>query len=111
MSSRPAELSLAYLCQLLRDEGLLSEEQVRELRIREPYLRQKLAKEHASTTQRYRVSPVEVVLALDLTMADGRRLTEDRVAEVLAKETTLPYTNLDPLKLYDKLVTETISRA
>ena len=111
MSILPAELSTSYLVDLLLAQKLIDQEQARRARLRESFLRQKLLSERGGAQSRYRVSPIEVLAALELTMPDGRRLSEDRIVETLAAEVGIPYYKIDPLKLDGKLVTETLSRA
>ncbi len=113
VEGRPRELVLAWVLNLLQEQGLLTEEQIRLVKIRESTLRQRilLDKEVPGGRARYQVSPVEVVAAAELQGSDGRRLNEDRIMEVLAAKVGMPFMKIDPLKLDARLVTDTFSRA
>ncbi len=95
--------------------GLLSEEQVLEIQIKEGTQRQRLIREagfRQGGRQRYDVYPSEVLASFKLPVQGEKNavLTEDRIAKVLAEESGLPYLKIDPLKLDMKLIASVLSR-
>ncbi|PIW01788.1 MAG: type II secretion system protein E [Deltaproteobacteria bacterium CG17_big_fil_post_rev_8_21_14_2_50_63_7] len=112
MSIAPADLNIPFLCTALEKHNLITDTQSREIKVKEGAVRARLLKDLGSSSQRVRtvISAVDVLVALELQMPDGRRLSEDRIREVVASEANLPYLKVDPLKLDAKLITETFSR-
>lgn len=112
MTSR--EYTVEFLADLLLREDQVSERQrddvVRnEQSIRKRILRQKAASMRARQV-RYEVSPVEVVAAAGFNTPTGLPLSEDRVMITLAEFSGYEYFKLDPLKLNESLITQTMSR-
>ncbi|NMB75985.1 MAG: Flp pilus assembly complex ATPase component TadA [Myxococcales bacterium] len=108
-------LDFASLCSLMVKRGLLSEEQVLEIQIKEGAQRQRLIREagfRQGGRQRYDVYPSEVLASFKLPVQGEKNavLTEDRIAKVLAEESGLPYLKIDPLKLDMKLIASVLSR-
>ncbi len=110
------DYTVPALTELLVREGWLTDRQqadiVRNERaIRERLLRKRATEAASRQTAVYEVSPVEVLAASGITAVDGRALSEDRLTEFLARLAGLPYIKLDPLKLDERLITDTMSRA
>jgi general secretion pathway protein E len=110
------DYTVPALAELLVREGWLTDRQqadiVRNERaIRERLLRKRASEAAARQTTVYEVSPVEVLANSGITAVDGRALNEDRLTEFLAGLAGLPYIKLDPLKLDERLITDTMSRA
>jgi len=107
---------LRDLCNLLVERGLLSEQQVREVLVKESTQRQRLLHERRLNTpsgrHRVQVSDVEVLASFDLPLQNEKnaRLDEDRLAKLLAEMAGFTYKKVDPLKLDMKLVTSVFSR-
>jgi general secretion pathway protein E len=53
--------------------------------------------------------PAGLLASFGFTSSDGKRLTEDRITEHLAKKHGLPYVKIDPLKLDAQVITSTLS--
>ncbi len=100
------------LCALLLERGLLQEDQVREVLVKEAAQRQRLLKASGAGRRRLEVSAPEVLASFNLPVSGekGRVLDEDRIAQVVAQEAGLPYKKIDPLKLDMKLITSQLSR-
>jgi general secretion pathway protein E len=110
------DYNVAYLAQLLAQAGLLNERQVadvikNEKAMRERILRKRVQGAGARLNHQFDVTPVEVIAAAGFHAGDGRTLSEDRLTEFLAQLTRLPYLKLDPLKLNERFIAETMSRA
>jgi general secretion pathway protein E len=108
-------LDMQSLCALMLERGLLREDQVREVLVKEGAQRQRLLKgggKGAGGRRRLEVSAPEVLASFDLPVEGekGKVLNEDRIAQVVAKEAGLPYKKIDPLKLDMKLITSLLSR-
>jgi general secretion pathway protein E len=113
---RPA-LSLAELCELLVERGLVEAEAARDLQARTATLRSRVVRERVGAVRsqaatRYEPSPAEIVAAARLPHPTRRdqRLDEDAIAECLAKAADRPYRKLDPLALDTNLITAALSR-
>ena len=108
-------LTLELLLELLAERGLLRPRQVKEIRTRAPMRQAVLENEKQRAlagwaTGAYRVSPVELVAAFEMTTPQGQPLDEDRLQETVAEAVGLPYEKIDPLKLDSRLITGTLSR-
>ncbi len=109
------EYTVEWLADLLVREGSLSDRQrsdvVRnEKSLRQKILRKKVADAQARRMPQYTVSPAEVIASAAFNAVDGKPLTEDHIMQALATFVGLPYLKLDPLKLNERLITETMSR-
>ncbi len=107
------DYTVEWLAALLVREGQLAERQQADVVRNEPALRRKILRKKVSETRaraQYVVSPVEVIASAAFDRPDGRPLTEDRIMRTLAAEVGLPYVKVDPLKLNERLITETMSR-
>ena len=118
---------LNRLLDLLHAEGMITPEQRREVQGRAPLARNKLLAEKRTQAARsgrkrrsgIEVSDAELIASFALPMrADrpgakpgqpARVVTEDVIAEVMAKNAGMPYEHLDPLKLDFAFVTRAIS--
>jgi general secretion pathway protein E len=107
-------LDMQSLCALMLERGLLQEDQVREVLVKEGAQRQRLLKGSGGGGGRRRleVSAPEVLASFNLpvTGEKGSVLNEDRIAQVVAKEAGFRYKKIDPLKLDMKLITSLLSR-
>jgi len=103
--------------ELLRDAGLLTAQQSKDIESRETTLKSRVLKERVGSVRsqaaaRYEVSPAEIVAAASLPHAEKehRRLDEDAIAELLATKAELRYMKIDPLRLDNDLIVKTLSR-
>ncbi len=110
-------LGLGELLELLVKYELLSEAQCRDVEARSTTLRSRVLKDRVGSVRsqaaaRYEVTPAEIVAAaaLPLPKHGHRRLDEDGVAQVLAKDSGTPYLKIDPLRVDNDLVVKTVSR-
>jgi general secretion pathway protein E len=118
MSARPTrrDYTLQVFSDALVQAGLLSAEQQAEVIRAEPVLRERIFRRRMAEVAgrragSYEVSPVEVLASQGYTCPDQRPLSEDRLMEFLAQWTGLQAFKLDPLKLNERLITDTMSRA
>jgi general secretion pathway protein E len=112
-----AALALPELCELLQRAQLLAAGQVRDIEARATTLKSRVLKERVGSVRsqaaaRYEVSPAEIVSAAALPhpQRPHRRIDEDAIAELLAREAQVPYRKIDPLRLDNALITKTLSR-
>jgi general secretion pathway protein E len=113
------KLTTDLLSDILIKAGKLTAEQGREIKLKQDVQRMKLLKARGETLHRGRVrledevSAIEVAASLNLEVpgAPGLVLTEDLMAEVLARHTGLSFVKIDPLKLNPEVVTQILSRA
>jgi general secretion pathway protein E len=110
-------ITLQELLELLRDAGLLTPQQSKDIESRETTLKSRVLKERVGSVRsqaaaRYEVSPAEIVAAASLPHAEKehRRLDEDAIAELLAARADLRYMKIDPLRLDNDLIVKTLSR-
>jgi len=111
-------LSLGELLELLARAGLLDAQQCadiesRTITLRSQVLKDKVGSVRSQAAARYDVSPAEIVAAAALPHASTprRRLDEEAIAQAIAEAALYPYEKIDPLKLDNKLITSTFSRA
>ncbi|WP_095985881.1 GspE/PulE family protein [Cystobacter fuscus] len=108
------DFSLSFVLDALVTQRVLTAEQAQNILAREQAARARVLKNQGVTgkdTTRYDVSPVEIVAAFQVPLADGRGvLDEDRVTEITARAAGIPYKKVDPLKLDMALATRTVSR-
>jgi general secretion pathway protein E len=110
-------LSLAELCELLVERGLLAAEAAKDLQSRTATLKSRVLRERVGAVRsqaatRYEPSPAELVAAAHLPnpKRPDQRLDEDAIAECLARAADRPYRKLDPLELDSNLITSSLSR-
>lgn len=111
----PSEYTVDFLARLLCDAGLMTEGQRLEVLRRENVLRERLMRERTRDPRIRRllhvnITPAEIITAAGLHSPDRRTLNEDRIMETLGAAVGLPWEKIDPLKLNEKLITETMSR-
>jgi general secretion pathway protein E len=107
------DFNLAFVINALVRVNALTEEQKREIILKEGAQRALIAKERGgSESARYQVSPVEIIASLGLPLIGkpGRMLDEELVTEVAARAARVPYRKIDPLKLDMALITRSLSR-
>jgi general secretion pathway protein E len=113
-----ATLTLDYLCGVLERAGLITNEQRREALARGDVAHARLLRQR-STGPRKRgasigegVHPAEVVVSMGLGQGGDDRypLTERIVMQALAQHFSVPFVDLDPLKIDAKLAPQLLSR-
>ncbi len=112
---KPIRYTVEYLLDLLLSRDLLTKQQARQVREQESSVRTKILKKQVSKqgqqrSQRYQVSPDEVVAHFQFTSPDGRVLDEDRIARAVADDAGVAYHRPDPLDIDMELMAGTISR-
>jgi general secretion pathway protein E len=116
--SETRELTVESIAHLLKQRGLLSAAQVKDLLARGKAQQTRLASLHHPGALRRghpvaeAVSPAEVIASFNLEICDapGSYLTEDVITEVVADKLGIPYLKIDPLKLNLDVVTAHIPR-
>jgi general secretion pathway protein E len=113
-SRSKTDFSLSFVLEALVSQRILTAEQAQNILTREPAARARVLKNQGivgKDAARYEVSPVELVAAFQVPLADGRGvLDEDRLTELAARAAGIPYKKVDPLKLDMALATRTVSR-
>ncbi|MCP3060763.1 GspE/PulE family protein [Myxococcus sp. K38C18041901] len=109
------DFTTLFVLEALVGQGLLTPQQAQEVLAKESAARARVLKAQTAASgkdaARYDVSPVEVVAAFQVPLANGRGvLDEDRVTEAAARASGLTYRKIDPLKLDMGLATRTVSR-
>jgi general secretion pathway protein E len=106
------------VCNILLQEGLISEEQKREIFKKKDGIIRRLenirSMQHASHRSRsriiYPITIIDVIASLELERADdpSRPLDEEAIFQALSRHWKIPYKKIDPLKLDLNLVTTTV---
>ena len=113
-SRSKTDFSLPFVLDALVTQRVLTADQAQNILTREPAARARVLKNQGVTGKdaaRYEVSPVEIVAAFQVPLADGRgSLDEDRVTEIAARAAGIVYKKVDPLKIDMALATRTVSR-
>ena len=106
------DFSLAFVVKALHQARAINLEQAKTLISREALLHARVLKENGGDTQKYDVSPVELVAAhrLPVTGRPTEVLDQDRITVVAAEAAGVPYHKIDPLKLDMPLITQMLSR-
>lgn len=107
------DFTTAFVVRALVEQGLLTAVQGADLVAKEPQARARILKAQAAGKDgaRYEVSPIEIVAAFEVPLAQGRGvLDQDRVAEAAARLAGVGYRKIDPLKLDMALATRTVSK-
>jgi len=109
------DFTTLFVLEALVGQGLLTPQQAQDVLARESAARARVLKSQTAAAgkdaARYDVSPVEVVAAFQVPLANGRGLLdEDRVTEAAARAAGMAYRKIDPLRLDMTLATRTVSR-
>ncbi len=112
------DFTLQYVCELLYQENLLTQEQTQFIHKRQTALAAEIRVSLARSGQGrkksfYEVHPPEIIAnaRIPLQGKNERYLGEDQIMEVIAKSLDFPYQKLDPVKLDAEFSTHIISRA
>lgn len=100
---------LNNLLDVLVKSGTLTQDQSQTIRIRHAVIRATIKKEKA-TQPRYEPSAVEIVMHSGAKCANGDALDEEKIVELWANASNVPYLRIDPLRLDQKLITDTFSQ-
>ncbi len=105
---------------ILSSAGVLSEEQIEEIRSKEEVVRLKILKARGSAGSGGRrgrqaqseVSIVEIIESMNLQIPNNgnTQITEEVIMKAVAKHFKMPFVKIDPLKLDTDIVTKIISR-
>ncbi len=113
-SRSKTDYTLSFVLEALVSQRVLTAEQAQNILAREQAARARVLKNQGvvgKDAARYEVSPVEIVAAFQVPLADGRgTLDEDRISEMAARAAGINYKKVDPLKLDMALATRTVSR-
>ena len=101
--------ALLELLDILTRENVIALEQAQMIRVRQGVIRALIKKDKVAQP-RYEPSPVEIVMASGAVAADGSALEEEKIVEIWAHATGVTYLRIDPLRLDQKLITETFSQ-
>ncbi len=113
------DLSIKYVTGLLKEKGLLTDVQIKEIAITGETHRARLIKQlERDTVQKnfqaikITVSSAEVIASYEFELPGkpGKALNEDHITEIIAKDLGMEYLKIDPLKLNLDIVTANISR-
>lgn len=115
MTLRAHDYTVRFLADALVNAGLLATRQRDDVVRNADALKQKILRRRMNQVQlrrmeQYTVSPVEVLADAGFQAPDGTALTEDRLMQFLADYVDVEHTKLDPLKLNERFITETMSR-
>jgi general secretion pathway protein E len=105
---KPAELTVAYLGDLLRQAGFIEDQQRAELESLDRQTRRTMGKARSEDAP----SPFKVVASLNLQDATGQgtRIDDFLLARLVAEDAGLEFFKIDPLKLDIEFVESKISR-
>ena len=113
-SRSKTDFTLAFVLEALVAQRVLTADQAQNIATREQAARARVLKNQGivgKDAARYEVSPVEIVAAFQVPLADGRgMLDEDKISELVARAAGIAYKKVDPLKLDMALATRTVSR-
>ena len=101
--------ALLELLDILTRENVIALEQAQMIHIQQNVIRALIKKDKVAQP-RYEPSPVEIVMASGAVAADGSALEEEKIVEIWAHATGVTYLRIDPLRLDQKLITETFSQ-
>ncbi|NOZ84778.1 MAG: Flp pilus assembly complex ATPase component [Deltaproteobacteria bacterium] len=111
------KLTSEDLINILLGKGLISEDQAKDIRVKEGQQRARVLRAKATSLAarrrlNYEVTPAELIASFRLKSPGkhGELLDEDKLTKLVAEELGFPYRKIDPLKLDMKLITSTISR-
>jgi len=114
----PKKLDLESIAHLLRHQGLVTQEQLKDILAKGKTQETRLfTLSQAGASRRVHpgaetISPAEVIASLNLEISGkpGKLLTEDAITEAVAGAVQMPYLKIDPLKLNLDVVTAHIPR-
>jgi general secretion pathway protein E len=113
-SRSKTDFTLSFVLEALVAQRVLTSDQAQNILAREQAARARVLKNQGvvgKDAARYEVSPVEIVAAFQVPLADNRgMLDEDRISELSARAANIAYRKIDPLKLDMALATRTVSR-
>jgi general secretion pathway protein E len=113
-------MSLAFICDCLCNQGLLSEKDRARIQEEAPQREAKLEREKTlkkAPNQKEGfpngVTPLDVIASMHLPAAGNQaeRLTEEKILQAVAAHTGISYKKIDPLELDLEIVTKTIPRS
>jgi len=115
LPSHAGAFTVAYVLDALLERGLVTAEQAEEALRREAVQRAVVLRDKdrlglRSGASAYTVTPIELLATLRLPSAQGFELDEDRITEAVAAHVGLPYEKIDPTRLDQKWITQTLSR-
>src|SRR5512137_2196712 len=103
------------LLEILFDQGLLDEDQIRNIKSREALQRSKILKSKTQGTRHNIVdqsfiSRIDIIESLRITCpkTGGKGVTSDTIMTAVARHFNLPFLKIDPLKLDYEVVTQII---
>ena len=107
------QTALTELLKILEKNGIITAEQSQMIRVRQGIIKALVKKEKlkGNLSQRYDVDPIEVVMASGGKRADGGAFDEEQLVEIWAKEKSVVYHRIDPLRLDAKMITEAFSQS
>jgi len=111
-------ITVENLCELLVKKGLISEEQKRDILVKQGKQKARLQLEQRelrfspARQIQSEISPAQIIASFKFPLLKDpdKLLTEDIIMQALAEELGMEYVKIDPLKLDLDLVTRTISR-
>jgi general secretion pathway protein E len=106
--------TLEYVLDTIRQAGLIADEDAEKAQIQASSQRYRLEKEQgaiAGARGLIDITPVELLASFGFTSPQGKLLSEDRILEVIAKDSGLRFMKIDPLKLDPSLITSTLPQA
>ncbi len=113
---RTHRIDIEELSQYLAEAGLLTEDQVADVRVKADTQRARLRKVQGKDVFGRNlagdVSPAEIIASMELSIEGDTRestLDEDIIVKCLAQKTGYPFEKIDPLKLDSQLITSTCS--
>jgi general secretion pathway protein E len=114
---RTHRVTVDELAEILREAGMITEEQALDLRVRADSQRARLRfslerNAMLARGERVDVTAAEVVASMELRRGgapDGALLDEEMIVRVLAEKAGIPFEKIDPLKLDAALITGTFS--
>ncbi|MCK9460899.1 MAG: Flp pilus assembly complex ATPase component TadA [Proteobacteria bacterium] len=114
---RTHRVTVDELAEILREQGLLTEEQVLEVKVRADTQRARLRLGQnrggpRGRGERVDVTSAEVVASMECRAAgapEGLPVDEEQIVKCLAQKAGVPYEKIDPLKLDAALITGTFS--
>jgi general secretion pathway protein E len=106
--------TLEYVLDTIRQAGLIEDEDADKAQNQASSQRYRLEKEQgaiAGARGLVDITPVELLASFGFTSPLGKLLSEDRILEVIAKDSGLRFVKIDPLKLDASLITSTLPQA